>query len=696
MPSGRRSLLTSIRSWLDSTCRSAEPTSWPTSDQARAALDLRLAGKLEEIIKGARDDGTSIVYVSHRLDEIKRLADRLTVLRDGVVQGSYSSGDWQIDDIVEMMVGRPTELEFPTRHRSARNDTRLVARDLSGLAFGPVSVEVRAGEIVGVAGAEGNGQRALLRGIIGIDRTGGETAVDGKTTRHVSPATALDAGISFQSGDRVAESTFGPVSVMGNATTQLGPAAGPLGLALGGRLLSAFNQARRELGIIAASPYQPISGLSGGNQQKTVLARPALRTPKVLILDEPTQGVDARARLDIYKVIADAADEGIGVLVNSSDSSELAGLCDRVYVMSRGKVVKELQGPTTENEIVRSFVAATTVSEEQARSADEKSTLFQRTRARLATHLPIAVLIVLITTTMIYAGIKSPVFWSSVNMTNLLVLTLPLAFVALGQQFVMIGGLLDLSVGSTMSLTVVMLSVTLPDFALSSIGITLVVLALIVLIVGGFNVLLIEVLKINPIVATIATMGIVQGVAILIRPQVGGVIATDLVDLVSKGIGFVPFGFIGLIALCIYMEYYLYRRPRGLALRGLGFNMESCYRLGERVTRLRAISLSVAAFGAVVGGVFLASQTGMGANDVGAGYSLPVFAAVFLGGAVMSGGRGSFVGAVLGALFLSLINNVTPLLGIPAASQDLIYGAILILAISVYATVNRSRGRQRT
>jgi ribose transport system ATP-binding protein len=271
-----------------------------------------------------------------------------------------------------------------------------------------------------------------------------------------------------------------------------------------------------------------------------------------------------------------------------------------------------------------------------------------------------------------------------------------LAFVALGQQFVMIGGLLDLSVGSTMSLTVVMLSVTLPDFALSSIGLTLVVLALIVLVVGGFNVLLIEVLKINPIVATIATMGIVQGVAILIRPQVGGVIATDLVDLVSKGIGFVPFGFMGLIALCIYMEYYLYRRPRGLALRGLGFNMESCYRLGERVTRLRAISLSVAAFGAVVGGVFLASQTGMGANDVGAGYSLPVFAAVFLGGAVMSGGRGSFVGAVLGALFLSLINNVTPLLGIPAASQDLIYGAILILAISVYATVNRSRGRQRT
>src|SRR5206468_3027571 len=110
--------------------------------------------------------------------------------------------------------------------------------------------------------------------------------------------------------------------------------------------------------IVAASPYQRIGDLSGGNQQKAVLARPSLRQPKVLVVDEPTQGVDARARMDIYRVLAGAAEDGVGVLVNSSDSAELAGLCDRVYVMSRGAIVQEFAEPPTETEIVRSFVSA--------------------------------------------------------------------------------------------------------------------------------------------------------------------------------------------------------------------------------------------------------------------------------------------------------------------------------------------------
>ena len=662
-------------------------------DEPTAALDMRLAAQLEEIIKRARDDGTAIVYVSHRLEEVRRLADRLTVLRDGEIQGSFTAGGWDINEIVEMMVGAPTELEYPTRLAGAREETLLEVDELTGLGFGPVSIKVRAGEIVGVAGAEGNGQRALLRGIIGIDRTGGSTSVAGKPMRRVSPSSALTSGISFQSGDRAAESTFAPLSVMANATVQLDQDAGPAGLALVGRLLPAFNRAKKQLGIVSASPYQPISGLSGGNQQKIVLARPALKTPKVLIVDEPTQGVDAKARLDIYKVLADAADDGIAVLVNSSDSDELAGLCDRVYVMSRGAVIKELTAPTTEREIVHSFVSATDVDRVEDLPLVGKSTWAARLLHQSADRLPIAVLLVLIALVAGYTGSRTDVFWSSFNLTTLLVLTLPLAFVALGQQFAMIGGLIDISVGSTMSLAVVLISITLPDMSAKSVMETVLVLAAAVVLIGGFNTLLIEGLQINAIVATIASLGIIQGIAILIRPEVGGVIAFDLVTMVSKGVGFVPYAFIGVVAIAVGMELWLFRRPRGLALRALGFNMESSSRLGERVRMTRALCLMVCALGAVIGGLFLASQTGMGANSVGAGFTLPCFAAVFLGGAVMTGGRGSFIGALLGALFLALVNNVTPLLGIEAAWQQVIYGAILIAAISVYATMNRLRNR---
>ena len=423
------------------------------------------------------------------------------------------------------------------------------------------------------------------------------------------------------------------------------------------------------------------------------MARPALKTPKVLIVDEPTQGVDAKARLDIYKVIADAADGGIAVLINSSDSSELAGLCDRVYVMYRGTVIKELAAPTTEREIVHSFVSATDVDRVEDLPLVGKSSWAARLLHHSAQTLPIAVLLILIALVAGYTGSQTDVFWTSFNLTNLLVLTLPLAFVALGQQFALIGGLIDISVGSTMSLAVVLISVALPDMTAGSVLKTLLLLTAAVICIGVFNTFLIEGLQINPIVATIASLGIIQGIAILIRPEVGGVIAFDLVTMVPKGIGFVPWAFIGLVLIAIGLEYWLYRRPRGLALRALGFNMESSSRLGERVRWTRAMCLMATALGAVVGGIFLASQTGMGSNSVGVGFTLPCFAAVFLGGAVMSGGRGSFIGAMLGALFLALVNNVTPLLGIAAAWQQVIYGFILLLAISVYATMNRLRNR---
>ncbi len=661
-------------------------------DEPTAALDMRLAAHLEELVKQARDGGMAIVYVSHRLGEIRRLADRLTVLRDGIAQGTFSSDGWEIEQIVELMVGAPTELEFPQRTAPVGDAVRLDVRELHGDGFGPVSIQVHSGEVVGVAGAEGNGQRALLRGILGIDRRGGAISVDGKTLSRVNPARALAAGVSFQSGDRAGESTFPPMTVMDNATAQLGDDAGPAGTALLTKLLPAFASVKKDLGIVAASPYQPISALSGGNQQKAVLARPALRRPKILVVDEPTAGVDARARLDIYRVLSEAAEGGLGVLVNSSDSAELVGLCDRVYVMSRGVVVKELPGTTTENEIVKSFVAVTDAKETEGPAAKGGGWL-RGLLQRNAAHVPIAILLVLIAIVSLYAGSRSDVFWTTFNLSNLLLMTLPLAFVALGQQFNMVARSFDLSIGSVMSLTVVVMSMTFTQWGFGPMLVTLLALAGVVIAVAGFNSLLIVGLKVPAIVATVASMGIVQGIAILFRPQPEGVIATEFVLGVSKGIGFVPFAFMGLVVLTVAMEYWLYRRNRGLALRAVGYDGDAAMRVGERVTLIQTGALMICTLGAVIGGIFLASMTGMGSNAVGAGYTLPCFAAVFLGGAVLTGGRGSFVGAGLGALFLALLDNVTPLLNIPDAWRQIMYGGILLLAIAVYASLARIRVR---
>ncbi len=659
-------------------------------DEPTAALDMRLAAHLEELVRTARDEGTAIVYVSHRLEEVRRLADRLTVLRDGVIQGTYTSRDWHVDDIVELMVGAPTELEFPQRHNQPSLGPRLEVRGLAGPDFGPVSLTVKGGEIVGIAGAEGNGQRALLRGLIGIGRSEGDITVDGDVLTHPSPSSALSAGINFQSGDRAAESVYGPLPVMDNLTIQSGAANGPGGLVLLQRIKSAWTSAAAQFGIVAASPFQPISALSGGNQQKIVLARPTLRTPKVLVVDDPTQGVDAKARMDIYRMLSDAAEDGVAVLVNSSDSSELAGLCDRVYVMSRGQISTELAGPTTESEIVRSFVSAGGMAE-RAGSKDSGPSWFARSLAKVTPHVPIIVLLLLSALLAIYTGAHSPVFWTGANLANLMLLSLPLAFVALGQQFTLLSGGFDISVGATMSLSVVLASLTLPNLSPGSMLATVPLLLLTAVLVGSLNALLIGPLKVNPIVATIATLGIIQGIAIVLRPQPGGMIAPDLGTSFSMGLGFIPAPFIILVVLTVALEIWLYRTRGGLALRAVGFNAQSSDRVGRRSVLVRSAGLVVCAAGAVVGGICLASLTGIGTNDAGTGYSLPCFAAVFLGGAVLTGGRGSFIGAVLGALFLSLIDNATPLLNIPNGAKQALYGVILIIAVAAYAGVQRMR-----
>ena len=663
-------------------------------DEPTAALDMRFAAHLEELIIRARDEGTAIVYVSHRLEEVRRLADRLTVLRDGVIQGTHSSRDWDVDQIVELMVGAPPSSSSRNGRGPRRRATAAGHATLPDRATARSPERSRSGEIVGIAGAEGNGQRALLRGLIGIGRNDGEVVVDGKRAVHGTPSAALQAGISFQSGDRAAESVYGQLSVMDNCTAQLGADAGPPGW----RCRASFARRSGRRAARSASSRPRRTNRSARSPVETSRRRysPAPRSaaPKVLVLDEPTQGVDARARMDIYRVIADAADEGIGVLVNSSDSAELAGLCDRVYVMSRGTIVHELEGPTSEAAIVRGFVSAGGSMEHQPGHAAEGAGPWSRLLATLAARLPIVVLLVLTAIVAIYTGTRSDVFWSTQNLATLLLLSLPLAFVALGQQFTLLSGGFDISVGSTMSLTVVCASITLPDLAASSIIATTAVLLCVALLVGGFNAFTIGVLKVNPVVATIATMGIVQGVAIVLRPTPEGYIAPQLGTAFSQGVAFLPAPFLVLVVLTITLEIWLYRSRTGLAVRGVGFNAESSKRIGRRVPRVRSAGLLVCALGAVVAGVFLASQTGVGSNSVGASYALPCFAAVFLGGAVMTGGRGSFVGAVLGAVFLALLDNVTPLLNIPNATRQTLYGVILLVAIGTYAVVQRMRTRR--
>jgi ribose transport system ATP-binding protein len=307
-------------------------------------------------------EGVGVVYVSHRLPEVLDIADRITVLRDGVGQGTYEAVAMSEESLVALMIGRPLQLAFPDRgERGDHREIRLAVSGLRGERFGPIELDVARGEILGLAGAEGNGQVPFLRALAGVERAaGGGVSCDGKELDTASPLGPLRAGVVLLSGDRFRESLFPVLSVRANATIQVLRRLARLGIVSRRRESGTIHELARRLRIRMASIEQPVQSLSGGNQQKVSLTRPFLRGDvKVILAEEPTQGVDVAARFDIYEALRAKAREGVAMIVKSSDPLELAGLCDRVVVISRGRIVEEIPGDDLdERRIVEAIVGS--------------------------------------------------------------------------------------------------------------------------------------------------------------------------------------------------------------------------------------------------------------------------------------------------------------------------------------------------
>jgi ribose transport system ATP-binding protein len=335
-------------------------------DEPTTALGPQEVERLHALVLERSRSGVGIVYVSHRLPEVLGIADRVTVLRDGVGQGTFDAEGMSEESLVALMIGRPLQHAFPDRNGAERpSEVLLQVSGLRGDRFGPIDLEVRKGEILGLAGAEGNGQVQFLRALAGVERPLGTASCNGHQLDTKSPVSALRAGIVLLSGDRVRESLFPVLSVRANTTVQVLGQLGRWGVLRRGRERRTVDELVRRLRIRMASVEQPVQSLSGGNQQKVSLTRPFLRGDvKVILAEEPTQGVDVGARFDIYEALRAKADEGVAIIVKSSDPLELAGLCDRVIVMSRGRIVDEIQeADLGERRIIEAIVGSRVVQE---------------------------------------------------------------------------------------------------------------------------------------------------------------------------------------------------------------------------------------------------------------------------------------------------------------------------------------------
>ena len=530
-----------------------------------------------------------------------------------------------------------------------------------------------------------------MRALAGLQPSAGEVRLGGRTlTRH-----ELLRKAAFMPSDRLTEGLASGLTVRENASMSALERFGSFGIVRRTREVERVTDTFKSLAVKAASIESQVTSLSGGNQQKVVLSRALLAEPSLIVADEPTQGVDVGARAEIYRILREITNSGTPIVVNSSDAAELEGLCDKVVVLSRGRVVETLTG----DDVVEANIVAAAVSAEHhvdtgegdrgSRGAGALSGWRHFLQTDNAPAVPLAIVTVLLA---LYGYSQNPNFLSSFNVYNTLILATALGFIGLGQTIALLLGGVDLSVGPLAGFLVVVASFFVNDgqpwtmiaagFLLMLIGAT---------VVGGVNGCLIRFANFTPIAATLAMYIGLQGVSFLLRDVPDGYINASVVQVITSQLGPIPVAFI-VLAICVVAGEYVLRNTRvGWQLRATGSDEESARRIGLPIDRMIILGYIACALFAALGAVMLMAQIGVGDPRQGGNYTLSSITAVVLGGTSLRGGRGTFVGTAIGALLLTEVLSAVAFLGLSQTYQYVFQGALILIAALIYSA---ARGRE--
>ena len=335
-------------------------------DEPTAALSTAEVERLVAVMRRLRARGTALVHITHRLAEVLATCDQATVLRDGLVAARFAAGEFDTDRLIAAMAGRHVERLYPVRAAAPEQPEVLRVTNLSVAAgrstrrtLSGISFTLRRGEVLGVAGLVGSGRTELLGALFGRYPFTGQVQVAGQDVAVSSPRMARAAGLALLTEDRKRDGLAFNLPVGGNISLGNLDRFAVGGVVRTRREAAAVLQALRGLNVMARSPDSSVAQLSGGNQQKLLFARVLMNCPRVLLLDEPTKGVDVATRQEIYRLVVDLAGSGVGIVVVSSELEEVVGLADRVLVLARGRIVDRFRrGEGGEDRVFRAIAAA--------------------------------------------------------------------------------------------------------------------------------------------------------------------------------------------------------------------------------------------------------------------------------------------------------------------------------------------------
>jgi ribose transport system ATP-binding protein len=687
-------------------------------DEPTSALPAERADQLHEYLRERKAQGVLIIYVTHKLDDILGIADRLVVLRDGRIHWEGDPGQITRDELLVTLGARAAEPEaappgtLPEEPGTPLGGAALLtSRRPHPSAARGVELRIDPGEVVGFAGLEGAGQRPLLREIYA-------------TAGRRRSAFATRGGVAYVSGDRKREGLFALWSVAENLIISSLPRLASFGFVRNRAAARTVDEWYDALHVVASGPEAPITALSGGNQQKIIIARGFASGASLVLLDDPTRGVDIETKAEFYRLLGALRAEGRGAILYSTEDREFTQ-CDRVYVMAGRAIVHELQGReiTRENIIHWSYaggpsphdepaVAESPAAGEAGAAADSaagraapqpagsprpgsappgsaRAGSAEPGSARAGSVLPgsallgaarssrLALVTVLLVGMLIAMRVTQPSSMTSSGLSLLLGPAMPLVLAALAQMFIMVGGDFDVGIGYAVGLANVITATVLVHHP--ALGVLL-----LAAMIAGYAVMavIVELTGVPAIVVTLGASFIWLGCGLVLQSEPGGTVPSWLASPFNVALQVIPEQVYLCAGLALVAWFVLRRWRYGVALRGFGNSRQAFIETGRSPLRARVSLYLIAGLGVVLAGALTTVSTT--ASDINASSTLTLIsvAAVVIGGAEFTGGVVEPVGTVMAAVAFGLIPSLLYFLSVSPNYQTAVEGLLLVAAMA--------------
>ncbi len=703
-------------------------------DEPTAALTPEEVGDLFRIVRRLRDAGTAIVFISHRLEEVFSISDRITVLRDGHCIGTRNVKETTTDEIIRMMVGRELGNLFD-KPPAQIGEARLKVQNLASEGrFADITFEVRRGEILGVAGLVGAGRTDVGQSIFGIHaKSAGKVSLDGKQLNISSPRQAIDQGIAYVPEDRAHHGLLLPMSIATNTSIGELKKVSKFGFLNRKQDRQIAEDWRDKLRTRLRDVSQPARELSGGNQQKVVLSKWLLTDPQwALILDEPTRGIDVGAKSEVHHLMGELARQGKSILMISSDLPEVLAMSDRIIVMREGRITGHFtRSEATQEKIMAAATgqsltpSPSTLGEGRGEGPKPGRNSIQSTQPQKTLTLPLPALrasptshpvrlrktsasspllrfrelgiALFVALTFLAATLKTRSMLAPETLSNILLFTPIIIVVAMGQMMVIISRNIDLSVGSILafaSIATCGIFVNHPNFPLPLAALLATVIGA---ALGALNGTLIAYLRVPAIITTLGTLSAYRGLVFIYSGghQVdSNYIPESLINLSKQSAFYIPWIIVFAALIAVLTALFLRYTRTGREIYAIGSNPHAAQLRGIPIKRVLLLIFTLTGALSGLAGIFYASKfTFVNPSKTGVEMELITISAAVIGGTNVFGGSGTVLGVIFGCLFLGLVNQAMPVVGINPFWQKAVYGVAILAAAALDTIIQKRLGK---